>query len=197
MSSNVLLPQAFPHVHEWYFYSPKWSDQNLRFILYFSLLYIPSFSTFYTPYVQLTLSLSLLTTPTTPTLVQATIISCLEDNNNLLNCLLLPSFSPPFSPQRSQSDLLKITLDLVPPLLKALQELLIILGIKSKALTWIKALHTLVFIDLSSLFSTTHLLNHSTPTMLFSCYFSNTLGFLLGPFPLLFPLPRILFPYTF
>lgn len=88
------------HAHEWYFYSSKWSDQNLRFILYFSLLYIQSFSTFYKPYVQFTLRLSLLTTPTSHTLVQATIISCLEDNNNLLNCLFLPSFSPPFSPKK-------------------------------------------------------------------------------------------------
>lgn len=74
---------------------------------------------------------------------------------------------------------LKTTSDHGPSPLKVLQELLIIFGIKSRVLAWLKALPGLIHIDLSPSSSTTHLPSQSTPAMLSSCRFSNTSTFSL------------------
>lgn len=122
-------------------HSLNWWDQNLRFTFCF-LFFFTAYPILYTSckfYVQCVLILSLPTTSTSTTLAHTTVISCLEDTNNLLNCS--PTFIlAPIFPQRRQNDLLKNTLDHLLPLLKSLQEL--ILGIKSRSLSWLKVLQT-------------------------------------------------------
>lgn len=171
-----------PHVSECYSLSSKWSDQNLRFILYFSFLFLYFIfnplahlidSMFNFPWIYPFLPLL----PPSPWFKP---LSFLAWRTRKISKIFssYPHSCLHFL-QRSQSDLQKNTSDLMPLLFKALQELLIILGIKSKALAWLKFMHTLIFIDLSPLFFNTHLLDHFIPAMLSSCYFSNTLRFSL------------------
>lgn len=81
MSSNVLLPQASPCQQVVPSFTQIVKPLYSLFLSFFSILHIQSFSISFKFYIQFFLSLSLLTTPTTLIPIQATVISCLEDNN--------------------------------------------------------------------------------------------------------------------